>query len=55
VGLPEREKGTLGRRKKRALSPGDIRRCDYRSGRYSNPRGWMGLGDHINLDELLES
>ena len=34
--------------------PGDMKRGghDYRPGRYSLPRGWMGLGGGVKLDEL---
>ena len=37
--------------------PGDMKRdgYDYRPGRYSLPRGWMGLGGWVKLDELVES
>lgn len=39
AGLPGREKGTVGKRKRKRLSPGRIRGdgYDYGPGRYSRP------------------
>jgi len=47
AGFPGREKGPLGRRKRKALSPRHMRgnRNDYGPGSYSQPRGWTGLSD----------
>jgi hypothetical protein len=50
AGLPGREKGTLGRRKRKVLSPGNMNgdEGDCRL------RGWMGLGGLANLDESAQ-
>ena len=50
MGLPGREKGTLGRRKRKVLSPGNMNgdEGDCRL------RGWMGLGGLANLDESAQ-
>jgi hypothetical protein len=52
-----KEKGTLGRRKRKGFSPGDVREdsCDYRTRRHTYSHVRTSLGGRVNLDKLVES